>query len=259
MTTENKLLPCPFCGSTNLGIYSVPGRDNHSVECYECLAGGRPFKTVGEAISAWNTRTAPPASHVPEADFGNNQPANQEWRDTLTVNLLRHSHGLTKTQIRELIDAAVSGRAPDESMFTPASQEQAECVTCDGMGYVDGVGDACKPCAGSGQEQAQQPSGEVVEWRWVRFPNLKHGVLTAPDGREFEVRDGDVTHPRAVRAFDAMLEALTLATPKPEPMTAEQKRAAWIACSIDLPSPENCYLRGIVDGEAHHGITKEQA
>lgn len=44
--------------------------------------------------------------------------ASQSWRDTLTANLLRQSGGLTKAQIRELIDAAVSGRSPDDVLFT---------------------------------------------------------------------------------------------------------------------------------------------
>jgi len=57
------------------------------------------------------------------------QPASQSWRDTLTVNLMRYSGDLTKAQIRELIDAAVSGLSPDEALFTPASQEQEQHPT----------------------------------------------------------------------------------------------------------------------------------
>lgn len=98
-------------------------------------------------------------------------------------------------------------------------------------------------------EQAQQPSGDVVlPDGWVPL------TIEYEPGYPEDVAYG----PR--RMMDRLKKWLdrhfaTLAALKPEPMTEEQKRAAWVACSIDLPSPENCYLRGIVDGEAHHGIT----
>ena len=38
------------------------------------------------------------------------------------------------------------------------------------------------------------------------------------------------------------------------PMTEAERTAAWFAATIDLPSGENCYLRGLVDAEAHHKI-----
>jgi len=38
------------------------------------------------------------------------------------------------------------------------------------------------------------------------------------------------------------------------PMTERERDAAWIAATIELPSQENCYKRGLVDSEAHHGI-----
>lgn len=52
--------------------------------------------------------------------------ANLSWKDTLTNNILRHSQGLTKTQIRELIDAAVNGRNPDERLFVKPLHNQKE-------------------------------------------------------------------------------------------------------------------------------------
>jgi hypothetical protein len=77
--------------------------------------------------------TAQPASHVPEADFGNNQPARQEPCKTC------RGHGL------------IGGFMQD------------------GSGYGEGCPDG-NPEPKASQEQAQQPSGgEVVAWR-LRAP-----------------------------------------------------------------------------------------
>lgn len=50
------LLPCPFCGSTNL----INGRmtpDSWSfIFCKDCGGGVRTFKTEEEAVEAWNSR-----------------------------------------------------------------------------------------------------------------------------------------------------------------------------------------------------------
>lgn len=52
-------------------------------------------------------------------------------------------------------------------------------------------------------------------------------------------------------------DAKLYAAPKAlEPLKDDLKRAMWIAATIELPSQENCYLRGIADAERHHGITK---
>ena len=39
-----------------------------------------------------------------------------------------------------------------------------------------------------------------------------------------------------------------------EPLTDEKKNAMWVAATIELPSPQNCYLRGMADAERAHGI-----
>jgi len=39
-----------------------------------------------------------------------------------------------------------------------------------------------------------------------------------------------------------------------EPLTDEQKNAMWVAATIELPSPQSCYLRGMADAERAHGI-----
>lgn len=46
-----------------------------------------------------------------------------EWRDRLTVNLLRQGSGLTKNQIRALIDYTFDGIEPDPALFAKATSE----------------------------------------------------------------------------------------------------------------------------------------
>src|SRR5690606_34694012 len=70
------LLPCPFCGSTDVEIDGKPAILDalDSVSCNQC--------TAGAPIHAWQGRTTPPAAAVvPEADeihqmaFEEGQPA----------------------------------------------------------------------------------------------------------------------------------------------------------------------------------------
>lgn len=50
---ENKLKPCPFCGS-EAGLHK---HERFGIECLECGAGfAAVFKSAEEAIVAWNTR-----------------------------------------------------------------------------------------------------------------------------------------------------------------------------------------------------------
>ena len=56
----------------------------------------------------------------------------------------------------------------------------------------------------------------------------------------------------------AELEAKVAAQPAPVPLTDEQRRNLWASATIESPSHENCYYRGIADSEAYHGITKGQ-
>ena len=48
------------------------------------------------------------------------------------------------------------------------------------------------------------------------------------------------------------------AQPAPVPLTPDQRKNLWVSATIELPSQENCYYRGLVDAEAYHGITKGQ-
>lgn len=54
--------------------------------------------------------------------------------------------------------------------------------------------------------------------------------------------------------FAARAPQPTQAQAGTEPLTDEQKNAMWVAATIELPSPQNCYLRGMADAERAHGI-----
>lgn len=52
---EEKLKPCPFCGSTDLcDGYTAKMR---YIACFECSAEGPLEKTKKQAIDAWNKRS----------------------------------------------------------------------------------------------------------------------------------------------------------------------------------------------------------
>ena len=74
MTEDLNLLPCPFCGGTNIVIsdynFRGDGEDQfpQDIVCMDCPAGfcGHDFKGKGLAgiVSAWNRRPAPaPGDH----------------------------------------------------------------------------------------------------------------------------------------------------------------------------------------------------
>ena len=43
---------------------------------------------------------------------------------------------------------------------------------------------------------------------------------------------------------------------KPAPLTDAEKHAMWVMATLDQCSHEQCYLRGIKDSEAAHGIVQ---
>lgn len=69
MASENKLLPCPFCGGSDLGVGGDYFTDGLSVYCRTC---GACFESVDpvseeEAIEKWNRR-AVPSKEPPSSD-----------------------------------------------------------------------------------------------------------------------------------------------------------------------------------------------
>jgi hypothetical protein len=55
-----------------------------------------------------------------------------------------------------------------------------------------------------------------------------------------------------------LVARLTTPPAAPVPLTPEQRKNLWVSATIESPSHENCYYRGIADSEAYHGITKGQ-
>ena len=56
----NKLLPCPFCGDTHIGVHITKGGNYvigcNTVNCIALHCEGKLFRTEEEAIEAWNRR-----------------------------------------------------------------------------------------------------------------------------------------------------------------------------------------------------------
>lgn len=96
-----------------------------------------------------------------------------------------------------------------------------------------------EPITSASQEQAQQPSGETFD-QWLKRER--------PAGCVSDME----------RGWNACV--LTLATPKPEPMTYEQIGQMYDAEEdLDPCNAWEAYKAAVRAVEAHHGITKEQA
>ena len=59
MAKTPDLLPCPFCGSTDVGVGRIDYTRNKSVVCSGCGAEGPPSTMNGKAILLWNRRASP--------------------------------------------------------------------------------------------------------------------------------------------------------------------------------------------------------
>jgi Lar family restriction alleviation protein len=68
--TDEKLLPCPFCGG-QAALYGNETRHPNTkmcrVHCAACEASGANYATRQEAAHAWNTRLTPPTDERAEA------------------------------------------------------------------------------------------------------------------------------------------------------------------------------------------------
>ena len=67
-------------------------------------------------------------------------------------------------------------------------------------------------------------------------------------------QQGLITDSKAYCPYCHVKQLLLLTARTQTPMTNQQKTDSWIAATIELPSQENCYNRGITDSEKHHGI-----
>lgn len=110
MTTDQTLLPCPFCGGEQFKdgrgfIQCTPpdevSRTTGGTICLHCNATLYGFKSREEAATAWNTRVTPPAPVIDGA---------QEAYDMLTVDMLVTVNTGSTTcnkRIKETIKAAL--------------------------------------------------------------------------------------------------------------------------------------------------------
>ena len=53
---QEKLKPCPFCGSENIEIVRSPITERFIAACNSCAASSRYFNDEDEAIDGWNRR-----------------------------------------------------------------------------------------------------------------------------------------------------------------------------------------------------------
>jgi len=65
-----ELMPCPFCGSTEVYTSDVRGSEPQGdvtlVECQDCFSRTAAWRTKKEAVEMWNTR---PSTGVVGSDF----------------------------------------------------------------------------------------------------------------------------------------------------------------------------------------------
>ena len=197
--------------------------------------------------------TAPPASQEPKGLGMGTQALAGELaealnKDTQSENCIGMLGQHTMAWLRNV--AA-------EYLRQPASQEQAQqpgvCAACV-MPEQCAVDIAERgPCSGG----VQQPSGgEVVAWRWMPSHVYPQWVYSDDPARVAEAKrfmgEGGV-------------QPLTLATPKPEPMT-EHQRGGLVMEHLGLPalmgdkmSPLDAFTLGIEATERFYGITKGEA
>ena len=64
-----ELRECPFCGSTDIGIYQFGIIPDASVRCESCGSStDSEYSTVEEAVEAWNTRYEPTCTMEADED-----------------------------------------------------------------------------------------------------------------------------------------------------------------------------------------------
>ncbi|MHB8734260.1 MAG: Lar family restriction alleviation protein [Terriglobales bacterium] len=70
MTAKAVLLPCPFCGSTRVGLAKgaplYPAKEPNWVDCLNlaCAVAGPTAYSEADAIAAWNRRTPAPTKRT---------------------------------------------------------------------------------------------------------------------------------------------------------------------------------------------------
>lgn len=67
---NNKLKPCPFCGSENVKIFEYRGTSKFYVICKNCFTPVGIYDGKDEATKRWNTRAWIPPDDYADAKIG---------------------------------------------------------------------------------------------------------------------------------------------------------------------------------------------
>jgi hypothetical protein len=103
--------------------------------------------------------------------------------------------------------------------------------------------------------------GPLLEWNkhWVNFSVGTRLYTAPPAAAQPAVQKWPVSQDPLTQLQVAQIIAMRDSTPPaaPVPLTPEQRKNLWVSATIELPSQENCYYRGLLAAEAYHGITKK--
>lgn len=129
-TPPEKPLPCPFCGSDNIEHYEVEGRDNHSFECLECLAGSMCKSTRVEALAAWNRRAQP---------AGLSAALLSELRGYLTAaadgSMSRNNSEAMASELLEQMAKELCSAPPPQAVLEPLTEDQRSDIATAAAGF----------------------------------------------------------------------------------------------------------------------------
>ncbi len=174
---DNELLPCPFCGSTDLGIeHNAQGWPH--VICMECGAQG-PCVNVytGRAAENWNDRATRAAQAVPARWYCVNADGLAtlcaDERDAAGVAARANFEWPNKAPHHAVLLAAAP--TPPAAPAMPAG-----CTTPDGC-RAHGCHSACLPPAAAEARDAVDARVLLDEWAeaaGVRFVSRSHGQAT---------------------------------------------------------------------------------
>lgn len=107
LSEAERLLPCPFCGGSNLHLN---GQFDHWVKCTDCGTEGPYYKNADKAKAAWNLRS-PVSAPVSDEEGANCACGAMSEQDCNDLPSLRHCGGA-------------------ESASAPATVSGERCVVC---------------------------------------------------------------------------------------------------------------------------------
>ena len=150
------------------------------------------------------------------------------------------AYGFTEDGLRSLLADALAkwGQPAQETK----GRKVFVCTHCDGV-YADQPVTRCD-CL---------PDENTFTEGWICFGAPAQAA--EPVAWAFKYDDGTWHDPSTTEHSSGMRPLF--AAPQPVarvPLTDGQKNAMWVAATIELPSPQNCYLRGMADAERAHGI-----